>query len=114
MRILVLGAAGFIGKNLISSILKSSEDEMLLYDLKDDVYHNIIDGGYSERYKVIKGDFSKEEDFLSITEDIDIVYHLISTTLPNTPMDLVSKGMVDNVVVTSKLTPEVVVTAKSV
>lgn len=103
MRILVLGAAGFIGKNLISSILKTSEDEMLLYDLKDDVYPNIIDGGYSERYKAIKGDFSKEEDFLSITEDIDIVYHLISTTLPNTPMDLVSKGIVDNVVVTSKL-----------
>lgn len=103
MNVLILGAAGFIGKNLIRELLETTEDSLILYDVRECDYESFISSKYRGRYQAICDNFTECSDFSAITEGVAVVYHLISTTLPNTPMELVTKGITDNVVVTSRL-----------
>ena len=100
MRILILGAAGFIGRNLVENLIGNMEHELYLFD------RNSLQGQLLAQEKnchMIFGHFSPETDFNNLTKGMDIVYHLISTTLPNTSMKKVSDGIRDNVMVTAQL-----------
>lgn len=103
MRVLVLGAMGFIGKNLIKYILDNTKDTILMYDRKEPAEDDFIWKYPQERYEVICQEFNLDVNFISLTWNVDVVYHLISTTLPNTPMNQIAEGITDNVVVTSRL-----------
>lgn len=90
--ILVLGASGFIGMKLIENLVTS---------------YNII--GYDRSIKeinsesvMLQGDFCSEKNFESILTDynIDVVYHLISTTVPNNYAVGVDKEIEQNVIAT--------------
>ena len=103
MRCLILGAGGFIGKNLFEMIINRQQDELVLFDKDTISISPEIASGQMQRCRIIKGDFSSKTDFEQLTENIDIVYHLISTTLPNNSNQDIGKGLMDNVVVTSLL-----------
>lgn len=65
MNILVTGASGFIGKNLVRELLKLNH-KVITLDLKPRT-------GSGIHYQI---DITNFSDLLSIKEDIDIIYHL--------------------------------------
>ena len=77
---LVLGGGGFIGSNLVGSLLCSGYD-VRVFDMIGFSKKNIQE--YLNEIEIIEGsfdDFSKIKEALS---DVDYVYHLISTTVPS-------------------------------
>lgn len=103
MKCLILGANGFIGRNLVEMLLGQSEDELFLYDKDEIVYLKNKPQKNKWRYNTIKGEFCVDTDFVTLTKGMDIVYHLISTSLPNNSNENIGKGITDNVVATSLL-----------
>lgn len=103
MRCLILGADGFIGRNLTEILLDKSQNELVLFDKNAIHISTEISSKQRQRCRIIQGDFNQETNFLQLTQDIDMVYHLISTTLPNNSNQDIGRGLIDNVVVTSLL-----------
>lgn len=98
MRNLILGSSGFIGKNLVKELSKT-EKEIRVFDLNPLKEHEEI----SEcKIEFIQGEFSPDYDFDELTKGIDVVYHLISTTIPSSSISLV-KEIEENVFSTLKL-----------
>jgi len=73
---LVLGASGFIGKNLCAKLL-SKGYSVRAYDRVDS--EDLRNIGVQD---IFVGDFTKTDDFTEMLKDVDLVYHLVSTTLP--------------------------------
>ncbi|MBQ8547118.1 MAG: NAD-dependent epimerase/dehydratase family protein, partial [Lachnospiraceae bacterium] len=99
LKYLILGAAGFIGKNLIEDISGEAGAELLLFDREEEVYP--VRNGSA--YRAVRGDFETDTDFFELTRGIDVVYHLISTTLPNSSNENLAADFSDNVVSTIRL-----------
>lgn len=100
MKILVLGAGGFIGKNLTNKLLEDKENEIILFDRKSTRFEEKI---IRNRRILIKyGNFDEECDYVSLTAQVDIVYHLISTSNP-TSANTVSEDIKQNALPTVKL-----------
>lgn len=78
MKILIFGGTGFLGSYLCEELLKYNYD-LNLYIRKNTSNLNSINK-YHEKINIIWGEFSKEESFEKITQNIDYVYHLISPT----------------------------------
>ena len=66
MNILVTGASGFIGKNLVEKLL-SEKHQVRVFLRKKIEYKNV---------EVFVGDLGREDDLIEGTSDIDVVYHL--------------------------------------
>ncbi|MFC0233310.1 NAD-dependent epimerase/dehydratase family protein [Vagococcus entomophilus] len=96
MNYLILGSSGFIGSNLVKK-MTNSEDTVRLFDR----HSNKMEVGHSTR-TFISGEFGSEYDFDQLTEGIDVVFHLISTTVPASTVSL-KKEIEDNVLGTIKL-----------
>ncbi|MDW7684977.1 MAG: NAD-dependent epimerase/dehydratase family protein [Bacillota bacterium] len=75
MKYLVIGGAGFIGHNLVLKLLNRGHS-VRVFDRK------IHSESYLPACDYVVGNFSKIENHQTIFHNIDIVYHLISTTLP--------------------------------
>lgn len=100
MNVLILGSNGFIGKHLANSLYGKG--------------HKIIGFGrkavptnsFCSHY--IQGDFASYSQFRQLLNDfeIDIVYQLISTSVPNSETNLIQQGIEDNVFPTLRLLDE--------
>lgn len=100
--ILILGAAGFIGTNLVKWLLQNEESNLLLFDKAEGSIHQKWREEY-KRLRFVTGEFSSTYDFEKLTEGIDVVYHLISTTCPTNSNQDVAQEMEANVIPTIKL-----------
>lgn len=80
MNILILGAPGFIGTNLAIKLAKT-DCNLFLYGRRIEKEFKDLFLQFSN-VKFLKGDFGFNEDFEKITKNIDVVYHLISSTIP--------------------------------
>ncbi|MDT2660061.1 NAD-dependent epimerase/dehydratase family protein [Enterococcus hulanensis] len=102
MKIAIFGAAGFIGTNLTFRLLNQNEDiELKLYDKKTDFFQKeILD---NKKVEVIECDFNYLNDFDTLVEGQDMIFHLISTTVPTTSNQHISDELMNNVVTTSRL-----------
>ena len=76
MNILVTGGCGFIGQNLIKKLTELNHN-ITVFDAKK----TELDSNSNINY--IIGNFENIENYINIFDNIDIVYHLISTTTPN-------------------------------
>lgn len=101
MNILIWGAAGFIGTNLTIKLLQDPENILTLVDCKKEYFSDIKE--LDDRVRIIESDFSMDTNFDSIVNGIDVVYHLMSSTVPTTSNQQISEELMANVVVTSKL-----------
>ncbi|KKR12043.1 MAG: UDP-glucose 4-epimerase [Candidatus Wolfebacteria bacterium GW2011_GWC2_39_22] len=78
---LVLGADGFIGSNLIKSLLKDKKYSVRGFDLfKDGQSRNLED--VSNDIEIFAGNFLNREDIRNALIDVDYVFHFISLTTP--------------------------------
>lgn len=98
---LVLGGGGFIGKNLCPELAK--QYYVISYDR---YYCNELRN--NDNIKQIIGNFVEDKSFLSILKDIDIVYHLIGTTLPSDDIDKIVDEAVENIIPTLRLLSDMV------
>jgi UDP-glucose 4-epimerase len=76
---LILGGAGFLGSNLAQRLVAQGETVRIFTRPSSSVSNieHILD-----QVEVIYRDFMDDVALRSATQDIDTVYHLISTTFP--------------------------------
>ncbi len=96
MNILVIGGQGFIGYNLVLKLLKEGHN-IIIFD------KNINKERYLSCCEYVAGDFIQIDKFKHILKDVDVVYHLISTTVPHTSNDNLVYDIESNVVSSIKL-----------
>lgn len=100
MKILLLGGAGFIGKNLALKLI-SLGHIVFIFDRIDADYHAFED---IQNIRIIKGDFDNIFAFRDLFEQnaIDIVVHLISSIIPGTELASVISEVDHNLIATMK------------
>jgi len=81
MNCLVLGGAGFIGSHLVDALLAHGH-YVRVFDKKDVSKNNLMQS--LNKIEFLEGDFINERDLSGAIKGIDTVFHLVSTTLPET------------------------------
>lgn len=107
MKIVILGAAGFIGTNLAISLSKNKENFITLVDQNVERLRKIYELKRDD-IRIIEINLIETNNLRSVLEGQDIVYHLISTTVPATSNQCISQEINDNVGLTSKILDECV------
>jgi len=74
-RVLVTGGAGFIGSNLVESLLDNSNEVVCLDNFSTGRRENLIKFYNNTNFKLIEGDIRNYNDCLKAVESIEIVFH---------------------------------------
>lgn len=99
MNVVVFGAAGFLGTNLVKKL--DAEHHVLALDEKIEYFDNIYNCFRNTKIRQFK--FDVEADFNSVLDGQDVVYHLVSTTIPSTSNQQIVEELQNNIVVTARL-----------
>lgn len=102
MNIIIFGAAGFIGKNLVLKLMQSVDHHLTLVD-KSRVFFSDIYSFLPENVVIKEEIFCEKSDFDTLLEGQDLVFHLVSTTVPVTSNRQIPQELKANVVVTAEL-----------
>lgn len=81
MHFLILGGAGFIGSHIVFALV-TREHRVRVFDRLNVDTGNLIEA--LPHIELFRGDFLNESDISCALKDIDIVVHLLSTTIPKT------------------------------
>jgi UDP-glucose 4-epimerase len=100
MKCLILGGAGFLGSHIADELVAQGH-QLRLFDRFEAVKTNIQH--LLPHTELLQGDFGNHAIINDATRGIDIVYHLISTTLPKTSNDDMAFDLSTNVVSTISL-----------
>ena len=100
MNILLLGAAGFIGTNLALKLLEDPRNQLTLADTNRDYFLPAV---LRPGVTVLESPMDENTDFSPLVKGQDVVYHLVSTTVPTTSNRQVAQELRANVVMTSQL-----------
>ena len=100
MRILVLGGAGFLGRNLVTALIQG-DWKVRVFDRPGSFPLNNISN--HQRIECYEGDFTNTAQVEEALKDCDIVFHLISTTLPKTSNDNPVYDIESNVVASVRM-----------
>jgi UDP-glucose 4-epimerase len=85
-KILVLGADGFIGSNLVKYLQKEKKYKIFAFDLfKDGISKNIQ--SFDDDLVMIQGNFLNKDDIRKSLVGIDYIFHFVSLTTPGTSMN---------------------------
>lgn len=102
MNILLFGAAGFIGTNLTLKLAENKHDNITVVDEKKEYFSNSVIKQY-QNVKIKEAVFDLETNFEEIIKEQDIIYHLVSSTVPTTSNQHIVKELSANVVTTAKM-----------
>ncbi len=94
LKILVFGGCGFIGSHLVDELL-SQGHIIRVFDRSYELFRSPL-----EKVEYVIGDFGNRGLVSSALKDIDIVFHLISTTVPKTSNDDPAFDVSSNVIET--------------
>ncbi|MHA1659127.1 MAG: NAD-dependent epimerase/dehydratase family protein, partial [Promethearchaeota archaeon] len=75
LRILITGAAGFIGSNLTDKFLELGAEVIGLDNLFNGRLSNLEDAFKNKRFEFHKGDVRDLNFLLDLFKDVDIIYH---------------------------------------
>jgi len=100
--ILILGGFGFIGTNVTEELLKRGNNRIFIFEAKKVIIQN---PDILNDVKVYYGDFHNEKDYEIIFKEnkIDIVIHLIGTTIPSKSNENITYDIESNLKNTIKL-----------
>lgn len=102
MKIILLGAAGFIGTNLVIELAKNSENEITVVDRNKQYFKTLQDMNLPS-LNIIQSDLTMDSDYEKLVEGEDLVYHLVSTTVPTTSNQAIAEELKGNVVLSANL-----------
>lgn len=102
MNILVYGGAGFIGTNLVKMLALDKSKQIVVVDKKKEYFHDIDELNYSNIICKAYKEFPNIE-FEKVLEGIDIVYHLMSTSMPANTNNAIAKELNINVTASIEL-----------
>ena len=102
MRVILLGAAGFIGTNLVIELATNTENEITVVDRNKAYFKNIIDL-HIPNINVVESELTMDSDYEKLVSGQDLVYHLISTTVPTTSNQHIAEELKANVVLSANL-----------
>lgn len=97
MNILILGGQGFIGYNLTLRLLKEKKYNLTIFE------RTIRQDRFNSSCKYVTGEFSNIDSYAHIFKNVDVVFHLISTTIPKSSNDNIEFDIESNVIATTKL-----------
>lgn len=97
MNCLVLGGAGFIGSHIVDALIFRGH-AVRVFDLPNISPRN-IEGNLS-RVEMVGGDFNNIHDVSPALDDIDVVVHLVCTTLPGPSNENPTYDVESNVIAT--------------
>lgn len=101
MKTLILGAAGFIGTNLALCLRDNPENELALVDKNKSYFIPTLQKDRS--LQIMESIFDDTTDFDTLLQGQEIVYHLVSTTVPTTSNQHISQELQANVIFSSNL-----------
>jgi UDP-glucose 4-epimerase len=102
MNIILLGAAGFIGTNLTIKLAENIENKIIVVDANENFFSPIKELKL-DNVSIKEIPFSESTNFENLLKNQEVVYHLISTTVPTTSNQQIAQELEANVVVTAKL-----------
>lgn len=101
MNVMLLGAAGFIGTNLALRLSRHTGDTITLVDVSTDYFVPALKEQKNLRFA--QSCFGEDTDFDGLLAGQQVVYHLVSTTVPATSNQQVPQELSANVVMTARL-----------
>ena len=102
MNNVILGATGFIGTNLAISLSRDESNRTVLVDRRFEYFETIKSLNLTNTvYKT--SSLTVDCDFDSLVTGKDVVYHLLSTTVPTTSNQHISEELNANVILSAKL-----------
>lgn len=102
MNIIILGAAGFIGKNLARNLVEEKEVNLTLVD-KCKSYFDDLSDLKKDNIQIKESSLDNSTNFDDLLKNQDIVYHLVSTVVPATSNQHITSDIETNVLFSSKL-----------
>lgn len=102
MNIILLGAAGFIGTNLTIKLAENIDNKIVVVDENENFFSPIKELKL-DNVSIKEIPFSESTNFENLLKNQEVVYHLISTTVPTTSNQQIAQELEANVVVTAKL-----------
>ena len=102
MRIVLFGATGFIGTNLTIKLAEKLSNEIVVVGRDRVITKNI--GNYSfDNVRYIQSDLTEESNFEEFLKGADVVYHLLSSTVPTTSNLHIPEELRSNVLLSANL-----------
>jgi len=74
-RVLVTGGAGFIGSNLVESLLHSGNFVVCLDNFSNGKRENLTGFAHNPNFRLIEGDIRNYDDCLKAVENVEVVFH---------------------------------------
>ena len=102
MVIAIIGAASFIGKNLYLELCRRSVERVLLVD-KSEAFFQDMKSLIRPQDAIVEFDVNTREDYGSLMEGVDLVFHLYSSTVPATSNKNIRLEIANNVMLTADL-----------
>ena len=102
MNIILLGGAGFIGTNLALVLAKELGDQITIVDRQKAYFQNLQDK-HLPNLTFVESELLPETDYEALVKGHDVVYHLISTTVPTTSNQAISEELKANVILSANL-----------
>lgn len=102
MNIILLGAAGFIGTNLALALAKDPAHQITLVDRQLSYFQPVISKG-QPNVSLVESPLTADTDYGALVKGQDVVYHLISTTVPTTSNQAISEELKANVILSANL-----------
>ena len=100
MRVLVLGGNGFIGSHLVDALVARG-DEIDVVGRAPNLYNIFLT--QSQKVQYHQGNFSNIQFLTPLLERADVIFHLISTTIPATSNQNPVVDIQDNLVATVQI-----------
>lgn len=101
-KIILFGGAGFIGTNLAIELSQDENNDITLVDRDINFFEDLRKLNL-QKFSYVESDFSENTDFDELLEGQEVVYHLVSTTVPTTSNQQIPQELSANIIVTSKL-----------
>lgn len=102
MKIILLGAAGFIGTNLVFDLAKDPTNQITVVDRDISYFQNIMDR-HLQNVRPVESALAVDTDYEALVRGHEVVYHLISTTMPTNSNQAISEELKANVILSANL-----------